>query len=250
MLPFKGKVALVTGASRGIGRAIALRLARGGADVGINYVKNEGAAKEVAAEIEGMGRRAHALQGDVGRADDIKRMFTEALRLLGHIDIVVSNAAGGVIGPTLRIGKHGFGVAMDVNARALLLCAQEAAKAMEGRGGKIVAISSIGSARCLPGYAAVGASKAAIEALTRYLAVDLAPKGINVNAVSAGPVQTEALKFFRDLDAMQADLMKRTPAGRIARPEEIASVVAFLCSDDAGWIHGQTIVADGGLSLL
>ena len=247
---FADKAALVTGGSRGIGRAIALRLAAEGADVALTFVKNEAAASDVAKEIEELGRRGIAIQADVGKPEDIRRIFQICKELFGQLDIFVSNAVSGVVGPTTRIGKFGWSRAMDVNARAFLLGAQEAARLMEGSGGAIIALSSIGAVRCLPGYGAVGASKAAIECLTRYLAAELAPRGIRVNAVSGGPVNTEALNYFPETEELKKAWQERTPAGRIADPDDIAHVVLFLCSDESRWICGQTIIADGGLSLV
>jgi enoyl-[acyl-carrier protein] reductase III len=247
---FRDKIALVTGGSRGIGRAIARKLALEGADVVLTFVKNESAAADAVAEIEGLGRKALALQADAGKPEEIRRIFEMCEAEFGRLDIFISNAVSGVVGPTIRIGKFGWGRAMDVNARAFLLGAQQAAGLMEKSGGAIVALSSIGSHRCLPGYGAVGASKAAVECLTRYLGVELAPKKIRVNAVSGGPVDTEALNYFPDTDRLKRKWQEATPAGRIADPDDIADVVLFLCSDESRWICGQTIVADGGLSLV
>lgn len=246
---FEGKRALVTGGSRGIGRAISLRLAAEGADVAINFVKDETAAAETAAEVEKLGRRAVTIRADVSEPKEVKRLFAETNDALGGLDLFVSNAVSGVVGPATRIGRFGFDRAMNTNARAFMLCAQQAAKLFGAKGGRIVAVTSIGSVRVLPGYAAVGASKAALEAIVRYFASELAPSGIAVNAVSGGPVDTASLDFFPDREALVAEWTRRTPAGRIARPEEIAAVALFLLSEDAGWITGQTVVADGGLTL-
>jgi NAD(P)-dependent dehydrogenase (short-subunit alcohol dehydrogenase family) len=246
---FPGKRALVTGGSRGIGRAIALRLARLGADVAVNYVKNERAAAETALEIERIGRRARAIKADVAEPKEVKDLFSSVKETFGGLDIFVSNAVSGVLGPATRIGKFGWDLALNANARAFLLGAQEAAKIFPESGGRIVAVSSVGSFSCLPGYAAVGASKAALETLVRYFAKELAPRGINVNAVSGGPVDTEALDYFPDKERLVEVWKDRTPAGRIAKPDEIAAVAVFLLSDDASWIQGQTIVVDGGLTL-
>jgi len=249
MAQFAGKRALVTGGSRGIGRAIALRLAALGADVAISYIKNEKAAEETGCAIEALGRRAPRIRADVSEPKEIKALFAAAKQAFGGLDIFVSNAVSGVLGPATRIGKFGWDLALNANARAFLLGAQEAAKLFPESGGKIVAVSSIGSFSCLSGYAAVGASKAALETLVRYFAKELAPRGVNVNAVSGGPVETEALDFFPDKDRLLEEWKGRSPAGRIARPEEIAAVAVFLLSEEASWIQGQTIVADGGLTL-
>jgi len=249
MEEFAGKRALITGGSRGIGRAIAITLARLGADVAINFVKNEDAASETALAVEHMGRRAVKIKADVAEPKEIKELFAAAKASFGGLDFFVSNAVSGVLGPASRIGRFGWDAALNANARAFLICAQEAARLFPESGGKIVAVSSIGSFTVLPGYAAVGASKAALEALVRYFARELAPRGINVNAVSGGPVDTAALDYFPDKDAILEIWKERTPTHRIAKPEEIASVVAFLLSEKASWIQGQTIVVDGGLTL-
>jgi len=249
MEQFAGKRALVTGGSRGIGRAIALKLAGLGADVAVNYVKNDRAADETALAIERLGRRALRVKADVSEPKELKSLFAAAKEAFGGLDIFVSNAVSGVLGPATRIGKFGWDLALNANARAFLLGAQEAVKLFPKSGGKIVAVSSIGSFSCLPGYAAVGASKAALETLVRYFAKELAPRGVNVNAVSGGPVDTAALDYFPEKEKILEAWKDRTPAGRIAKPEEIAAVAVFLLSDDASWIQGQTIVVDGGLTL-
>jgi enoyl-[acyl-carrier protein] reductase III len=249
MKRFTGKKALITGGSRGIGRAIALRLASEGADVAINYIKNKQAATETAAEIEALGSKAFAIQADISDPKGIKELFAGVREKLGGLDFFISNAVSGVVGPAARIGRFGWDRAMNTNARAFMLGVQQAVGLFGDAGGKIVAVSSIGSFTCLPGYAAVGASKSALEALVMYFARELAPKGINVNAVSGGPVETSALDYFPDKEQLLAEWTARTPTHRIARPEEIASVVAFLLSDDASWIQGQTVVVDGGLTL-
>jgi enoyl-[acyl-carrier protein] reductase III len=249
MEPFAGRRALITGGSRGIGRAIAFKLASLGATVAINYLKNDEAAEETALAIERLGRPALKMKADISEPKEIKRLFEAVKEAFGGLDIFVSNAVSGVLGPATRIGKFGWDLALNANARAFMIGVQEAAKLFPETGGKIVAVSSIGSFTCLPGYAAVGASKAALEALVRYFARELAPHGINVNAVSGGPVDTAALDYFPDKEKLLEIWKERTPAHRIARPEEIAAVAAFLLSDEASWIQGQTIVVDGGLTL-
>jgi NAD(P)-dependent dehydrogenase (short-subunit alcohol dehydrogenase family) len=249
MEPFAGKRALITGGSRGIGRAIAFKLASLGATVAINYIKNDEAAEETALAIERLGRPALKMKADISEPKEIKRLFEAVKEAFGGLDIFVSNAVSGVLGPATRIGKFGWDLAMNANARAFMIGVQEAVKLFPETGGKIVAVSSIGSFTCLPSYAAVGASKAALEALVRYFARELAPHGINVNAVSGGPVNTSALDYFPDKEKLLEMWKERTPTHRIARPEEIAGIAAFLLSDEASWIQGQTIVADGGLTL-
>ncbi len=246
---FEGKKALVTGGSRGIGRAISLELARRGADVAINYVKDERSAAGTAAEIENLGRKALMVKADVSDHKAVKELFSALGEGFGGLDLLVSNAVSGVLGPAERIGRLGWDRAMNTNARAFMLLMQQAARIFPEGGGSAVAVSSIGSHTCLPGYSAVGASKAALEALVRYFARELAERGVNVNAVSGGPVETSALDYFPGKDELIEQWKARSPRGRIARPEEIAAVAVFLLSEDARWIQGQTVVVDGGMTL-
>ncbi|MBN1162939.1 MAG: SDR family oxidoreductase [Candidatus Krumholzibacteriota bacterium] len=249
MKQFENKKALVTGGSRGIGRAISLYLAARGADVAINYISDEKAAAGTAAEIEKLGRSCLILKNDISDHREIKALFSRLKEKFGSLDLFVSNAVSGVLGPASRIGRLGWERALNTNTRSFLLQVQQALKLFPPAGGKIVAISSIGSFTCLPGYAAVGASKAALEALVRYFGRELAERNINVNAVSGGPVDTASLDYFPDKDRILKEWMDKTPSRRIATPEEIAPIVGFLLSDEASWIQGQTIVADGGLTL-
>jgi enoyl-[acyl-carrier protein] reductase III len=251
--PFQGKFALVTGSGRGIGRAIALRLARGGADVVINYVRNQLPAEEVAAQIRAMGRKSIAVKANLSKLEDINDLFSRTVEHFGGLDIFISNAASGFNRPGMEQKLTGWDWTLNVNARAFLFAVQHAAPLMEARkGGAIVAISSPGSTRVMPDYIAVGASKAALEALTRYLAVELSPKNIIVNAVSPGIVLTDALQHFTSLSDPTAipHAIANTPAGRLVQPEDVAEVVAFLCSPAAVMIRGQIIVVDGGYTLI
>lgn len=250
---FQNKIALVTGSGRGIGRAIALHFARRGADVVINFFRNRSPAEETAAQIRDLGRRALVVKANVGEIKQIHRLFDETESEFGGLDILVHNAASGFNRPVMEQRPKGWDWSMNINARALLFAAQRAAPLMETRGGGlIVGITSPGSTRVLPDYVSVGASKAALESLIRYLAVELAPKNIIVNAVSPGIVLTEALQHF-DALRKDEDLIERsrklTPAGRLAAPEDIAGVVAFLCSPAAKMIRGQIITVDGGYTL-
>jgi enoyl-[acyl-carrier protein] reductase III len=174
-------------------------------------------------------------------------MFDEIEREFGRLDILINNAASGVPRTAMELDVRGWDWTMDINAKAFLLCAQRAARLMKDDG-KMVSISSLGSRLAWPVYTAVGVSKAALEALTRYLAIELAPRGIRVNAAAASAVETEALKFYIK-EGMIQDMRKATPAGRMIVPEDVANVVAFLCSDDAYMVRGQTIVVDGGTSI-
>jgi enoyl-[acyl-carrier protein] reductase III len=247
--PFSDQVVLVTGASRGIGRAIALRFAQGGADVVVNYLRHRTAAEETARDLEAHGARALIVKADVSDPADLDRLFEDTGRAFGGLDVLVSNAALGVLRPALAIEVKHWQKTLDVMGRALLLCAQRAVPLMEGRWGRIISISSIGAGRVLPNYVGPGVAKSILETLTRYLAVELAPRGISVNAVSGGLVETDALDSFPNQQEM-LEAGKRTPTGRLGRPDDIAGVVALLCRPEARWICGQTIVADGGYSLL
>ncbi|MCL4295846.1 MAG: SDR family oxidoreductase [Anaerolineae bacterium] len=246
------KTALITGSSRGIGRAIALELARRGADVIVHYVRKKQAAKEVVAAIESLGCRALAVKANLAEADQIETMIAEIEAQMGRCDIFVGNAASGTPRDILDVTDKHWDWTMDVNARSILRCVQRLVPAMERAGwGRIINITSPGSHRVLPHYGAIGLSKAVVESLTRYLAVDLAPKGIIVNAVSPGLVATDAVSAFPvDLQATFEYAQSRTPAGRLVTPEDVARIVAFLCSEDAAMIVGQTIMVDGGYSLL
>jgi len=250
---FQNKIALVTGSGRGIGRAIALHFAQHGADVIVNFFRNRAPAEETAREVDKLGSRALLVKADVGDLEDLNRLFDEVEKELGGLDILIHNAASGYNRPALEQKPKGWEWTMNINARALLFAAQRAAPLMEKRGGgKIVSISSPGSVRVLPDYIVVGASKAALESLTRYLGVELISKGINVNAVSPGVVETDALNHFASMgnqDAILQNFIAQVPAGRLITPEEVAEVVAFLCTPAAAMIVGQTIALDGGYTL-
>ena len=248
MKPLKGKVALVTGGSRGIGRAISLKLADEGADIIINYFRKRSTAESTAQEVQAKGVKVHTIKANVGEPDDIDRMFNEIEQEFGKLDILISNAASGVARTAVELDIKGWDWTMDINARAFLLCAQRAAKLMPN-GGKMVSISSLGSRMVMPTYTAVGVSKAALEALTRYLSIELAPQGICVNGIAAGAVETEALKFYTADPNLPQPIWKTTPAGRMVLPEDIANLIAFLCKDESSMIRGQIIVIDGGMSL-
>jgi enoyl-[acyl-carrier protein] reductase III len=251
---FAGKVALVTGSGRGIGKTIALHFASEGADVLLNYFRNREPAEQTAAEVRALGRRAYAVRADVGKPEDIERLVDTAADQFGGLDILVHNAASGYNRPVMEQRVKGWDWTLNINARAALFLAQRAAPLMQARdGGAIVNISSVGAQRVLPEYVVVGASKAALEAVTRYLAVELAPMKIVVNAISAGIVRTDALQHFpgmRDhFEERFAYALEHTPAGRILSPDDIAGLVAFLCSPEAFMIRGQTILMDGGATL-
>jgi enoyl-[acyl-carrier protein] reductase III len=243
-MTFEGASVLVTGGSRGIGKAIALRLASlGAARVAVGYMRGDRPAEETATELRALGAEPILVRGNVAST-----RVAEEVEALGPLDVLVHAAATGVIRPALETEDKHWDWTLSANARALLSLTRAAAPAMPD-GSSIVAISSLGSVRVLDNYSLVGASKAALEALVRYLAVELAPRGIRVNAVSAGVVETGALEHFPNKDAM-LELGVRNPVGRIVSPDDVAGVVAFLCSPDAAMIRGQTVVIDGGWSLL
>ncbi len=247
----QGKTAVITGSGRGIGRAIALELGRHGANIGVNYFRHPEAAEGTAAEVRQAGGRALVVKAHVGDAAGVQRLIAETAEAFGSVDILVGNAASGVLKPALEQEQKGWDWTLNVNTRSIMLAAQAAAPYMMRAGwGRILALTSIGSGRVLPEYAMVGISKAAVEALIRYLAVELAPHGIVCNAVAPGVVETDALDFFPNKDAMIASARQRTPAGRLTTPEDVAHVVAWLCTDEARMIVGQTIVVDGGYQVM
>jgi enoyl-[acyl-carrier protein] reductase III len=243
-MSFSGASVLVTGGSRGIGKAIALEFARqGAARVAIGYLRNDRAAEETAEELRAAGAEPLLLRGNVAS----ERVAAEAAEL-GPFDVLVHNAATGVIRPALETEDKHWDWTLGANARALLTLARACAPQMQD-GSSIVGVSSLGSVRVLDNYTLVGVSKAALEALVRYLAVELAPR-IRVNAVSAGVVETGALEHFPNREEMISSGLKRTPAGRLVEPQDVADAVCFLCSPAAAMVCGHTLVVDGGFSLL
>jgi enoyl-[acyl-carrier protein] reductase III len=243
-----GKVALVTGGARGIGRATAHKLAAAGCDLCVTYYNSHAEAEALCAAVRGMGRKAKAIQGNVGDPKSVAETFAEFRQEFDRLDILVSNAASGVLKPAMDLTLKHWRWCMETNALALNLLAQQAVPLMPP-GGRIVAISSLGASRAIPLYGFVGASKAALESLVRTLAQELGSRGIRVNVVSAGVVDTDALKYFPNREQLLADFSRRTPAGPAMAPEDVAGAVYLLCLPEANMITGHTLVVDGGFSI-
>jgi enoyl-[acyl-carrier protein] reductase III len=242
---FDGRSVLVTGGTRGIGKAIALRFASLGAKtIALGYLRNDSAAEAAAEEVRAAGAEPILVRGNVAT----ERVVTE-FASHGPFDAVVHNAATGVIRSALETEDKHWDWTLGANARALLSLARACAPDMKP-GSSFVGVSSLGSTRVLENYVLVGTSKAALESVVRYLAVELAPRGIRANAVSAGVVETEALDHFPNREQMLKAAQARTPAGRMVEPEDVAALVTFLCTADADMVRGQTLVIDGGYSLL
>jgi enoyl-[acyl-carrier protein] reductase III len=245
-------VAMVTGSSRGFGRAIALRLARDGFDLVVHCRGAVDLAEAVAEEVRQLGRRAIVVAADLEREADIDAMFRASDAAYGpRLDAFVGNAAATVFKPTLSLGAHHIDRTFGLNVRGFVLSVQRAVERM-GPGGRIVAVSGYGSIRYLPGYAALGSAKAALERWVSYLGVELAPRGIAVNAVNPGCAVTASASvyFSRAGSEPQDEVVRRTPMGRACTPEDVAGVVSFLCSPDCAFMCGQTLVVDGGLTLV
>ena len=243
-----GKIAMVTGASRGIGRAIARKLAAAGCDVAVNYYNSHDEAETICAEIRAMGRHACAIQGDVGTPESVEELFAEFRRHFARLDILVSNAATGVLKPVLEMSLKHWRWCLETNALALVLLAQRAVPLMP-EGGRIIAMSSLGASRAIPGYGFIGSSKAALESLVRTLAQELGPRGIRVNTVSAGVVDTDALHFFPNRESLLSSFAERAPAGTALTAEDVAGAVYLLCLPEAAMVTGHTLIVDGGFCI-
>lgn len=245
------RIALITGASRGIGRALAIDLAARGATVVVNYKKNAGLADEVVAEVHRGGGQAMAVQADVEDPDDITRLFGAVQEAYGRLDYFVSNAAASAFKNILDLKPHHLDRSYAMNLRPFVLGAQQAVRLMD-RGGRIVALSSYGATHAYPTYATLGAMKAALESWVRSMALEFAPYGINVNAVNGGLIESDSLHYFYDVPGMpdMATVLDRIPKGRPGSVQEMAGTIEFLLSAAAEYITGQTLVVDGGLSVV
>ncbi len=247
--PLAGKVALVTGAARGIGNAIARKLAAAGCDVAVNYYSSHDQAEALCADIRAAGRRACAIQASVANPESVGELFSAFREHFPRLDILISNAASGVLRPVLEMSLKHWRWCLETNALALPLLAQHAVQLMPA-GGRIIALTSLGAQRAIPSYGFVGASKAALESLVRTLALELGPRGIRVNAVSAGVVDTDALRAFADHDALLEAFAARAPLAPRLSPEAVAGAVYLLCLPEADMITGQALVVDGGFSIV
>lgn len=250
-MSLQGKNALITGSSRGIGRGIALALAAQGCNVAINFYRKRQLAEETAKAAAACGVQVALIRANLSRETEMQRLVQDAAAELGGLDIFVANAASGVMKPLMEIDAKAWDWTLNINARSALVGAQTAAPYMRAQGwGRIVSITSIGSQRVFRRYGIVGISKAALEALTRYLAVELAPDGIIANCISPGLVVTDALDFFPQKAEMLNHAQQHTPARRLVTPEDVGNLVVWLCSEEARMIVGQTIAIDGGYGLL
>jgi 3-oxoacyl-[acyl-carrier protein] reductase len=247
MTKLNGKVAVVTGASKGIGAAIAQELASAGAAVVVNYAKSPDQAEAVVARIKAGGGKAQAVKADVSKPAEARQLIDAAVSAFGRVDILVNNAGVYEFSPLAEISEDHFNRIFDLNVKGLLFATQAAAKAFNGHGGAIINISSLASQMPVPNAAVYSATKAAVDSLTRTLSVELGPQHVLVNSILPGPVETEGTHALGDFEAFRAQFLPRTPLGRIGQPKDIASVVSFLASGEAGWITGQVIPVAGGL---
>ncbi|MDX3763519.1 SDR family oxidoreductase [Streptomyces sp. AK02-04a] len=245
-----GKIALVTGGGRGVGAATSKELARHAAHVIVNWCHFGEAAEATVAEIRASGGSARAVRASVAKPETVNALFDDIARTEGKLDVLVNNAAWGIFAPSQALSERDWLRALDTNVHATRRCSLRAAELLAAAdGGAIVNVSSIGAGFAVDNYMVVGVCKAAVEALTRYLAADLGPRGIRVNTASAGMLDNPTASRFPDADGLRATCEAATPLGRIGREEDLARLVAFLASPQADWITGQCYIADGGLSV-
>jgi len=245
----QGKVAIVTGASKGIGAGIAKQLAAEGATVVVNYASSKQGAETVVKEITSKGGKAVAIQADVAKQADIERLFAETKKQFGKLDILVNNAGIYEFSPLDGVTGEHFHKQFDLNVLGLVLASKEAAKYFDGDGGSIINLSSLVSISPVPNASVYSATKGAVDAITKSLAKELGPRNIRVNAINPGMVLTEGVQTAGfDQSDFRKDLESRTPLGRIGKVEDIAPAAVFFASNDSAWITGETLVIAGGLS--
>lgn len=249
MQTLASKVALITGGARGIGKATALKLARAGADVVIVYYSSVEEAEQLVQEIQALGRRAVAIKANVADEASVKELLKQVQTYFDRLDILVSNAASGVLKPALKMSTKHWRWCMETNALALNHLVTAAEPILQP-GGRVIALSSLGAQRAIPNYAFIGASKAALEALVRSLSLELAPKGITVNTVSAGVVDTDALKYFPNREQLLEEYQAHALADRPLSPADVANAVYLLCLPEADMIRGHTLFVDAGYSIV
>jgi 3-oxoacyl-[acyl-carrier protein] reductase len=247
MARLTGKVAVVTGASKGIGAAIAQDLAKDGASVIVNYASSAKGADDVVAKIKGSGGKAKAVRADVSKLAEAKELMNAAVSEFGGVDILVNNAGVYDFLPLEKITEEHYNRMFDLNVKGLLFTSQAAAAAIGERGGSIINIGSMASRSAFPGSAVYSATKGALDVITKVLAAELGPRKIRVNALLPGPVETEGTQTMSDWDQFKSVLVPRTPLGRVGNPGDIARAATFLASEDSGWITGQILEAAGGL---
>ena len=246
--PLLGKTALVIGGSRGIGREVALALAKQGADTCVTFFRDESAGQRTVKYIRREGVRGQLFQLSAGDAEGTEGVFTSFQNQFGKLDILVYCAARTIFKPLIALTFKQVAKIIELNANGFFLCVQQGMSLMN-KGSSIVAVSSLGSQRVFKDYGGLGVAKACIEAMARYLAVELASRGIRVNVVIPGPVDTESIKAVPGYRMKRTEFAKITPFGRIAKTSEVSGAITFLCGKDAGWITGQSLIVDGGLSL-
>ena len=252
MIDLTGCVALVTGSSRGIGRACALLLAEAGADVIVNYVTSRSAAEEVAERVQALGRRVAIVKADVSEEDDVVSMMGFVRDTFGVLDVLVSNAATGGFRPLLTTTARNFEAAMNTNVRALLFLVQSALPLLERskRQAKVIGLSSLGSSRALPMYGLVGSTKAALESMVRHFALEIGSRGISLNIVQAGLVETDSTRQIPNFERVLELRKARSLVGeRVLQPADVADAVLYLASPLSDMVQGQTLVIDGGSSI-
>lgn len=247
MPDLKGKVAIVTGASKGIGAAIARDLASHGASVVVNYSRSKTEADAVVKQITADGGNAVAVQSDVSKVAEIRKLFADSLKAFGHVDVLVNNAGVYDFRPIEAVDEEHFDRQYDINVKGLVFATQEAVKAFDGKGGSIINISSVVSTSPKPTVSVYSSTKAAVDALTKALAAELGPKGIRVNSVLPGFTDTEGTTTIQGIDEFRTQVVGQTPLGRAGKPADIAQVVTFLASGEAAWVTGTQVTVSGGL---